>query len=121
MKEIKFRMYSKVVHHMYYSEDNIEDPGLWNIKDFVDGGKLILENDEGILTQNTGLKDKNGKEIYAGDIIKSREFNGELSKIEVIYNKKECAFTTKEGYLFARYENEVIGNKFEDPELLEEK
>lgn len=68
--------------------------------------------------QYTGLKDKNGKEIYEGDIVKSRMFSGGHLINQIIYNSKECAFTIGEGTFFGRYKNEIIGNIYENPDLL---
>lgn len=74
--------------------------------------------------QYTGLNDKNGKEIYSGDILKT--FTG--SKCEVVYheasfkiryNKRhEPNILTRSSVLVLDYE--VIGNIYDNPELLEE-
>jgi len=69
-------------------------------------------------TQFTGLHDKNGKEIYEGDIVK---FWGGVGK--VIYFSTYASFRIEytENDLFDLNLNadiEVIGNVFENPELL---
>ena len=66
----------------------------------------------------TGLKDKNEKEIYEGDIVKFETHNGQGV---VIYNSPRFEVKerdTDETYSLQGYECEVIGNIYENKELL---
>jgi uncharacterized phage protein (TIGR01671 family) len=67
--------------------------------------------------QYTGLKDKNGKEIYEGDILKY-EWDGE-EKVDAIEFSPPI-FTYRGSMRWSLHRDEVIGNIYENPELLEE-
>jgi uncharacterized phage protein (TIGR01671 family) len=66
-----------------------------------------------VVQQYTGLKDRHEKEIYEGDIIKL--FNGDLYTVKFIEENNE---TEMSGYFFSSFGSEVIGNIFENNELL---
>jgi len=67
-----------------------------------------------IVMQYTGLKDKNNKEIYEGDVVKTPIGTG------MVFDRLGCWFIEgqKELGYFHSYELEVVGNIYENPELL---
>ena len=98
MREIKFRAWDKSHKEMFFI-DNI----FW-IKEskWVENMRLGY----GELMQYTGLKDKNGKEIYEGDII-----NMSGANFPVTYESQSF-------YPSLMYLGEVIGNIYNNPELI---
>ncbi len=98
---------------------------------------LVFKFNDVILMQYTGLKDKNGLDIYEGDIVEIKQQGSIVKYIpnnsvnEIVY--KDSAFCVKETwgiggiewpiiaglYYKASEEFEVLGNVHENPELLE--
>lgn len=87
--------------------------------EFVDTDDFLdqLENGELICEQYTGLKDKNGKEIYEGDIVKA---GGRIYEVAWLEKDGGWFCFTEDDYHTPLYhlEAEVIGNIHENPELL---
>lgn len=121
MREIKFRAWRKDEQRMYsigslsfmtYSDGTPENRGCegW----WGDNHRDRFSLAEVVLMQYTGLKDKNGKEIYEGDIVvmKADSLNEEQT-IEVKW-RKEGFYEYFNGFA----DCEVIGNIYENPELL---
>jgi len=128
MREIKFRIIhkDKIVGYEHLTETGWK----WNwIELNPDKGERwsngVIEHSTPtamIRNQFTGLKDKNGKDIYEGDFIQNVADNGKrLSKFEISWQQSCCGFVKEreDGHTFtleiSKY-FEVIGNKFENPE-----
>lgn len=86
---------------------------------------LAEEVDPDTVGQYTGKKDRNGKEIYEGDIIGGS--NGSINgyewpfKLLIKWNDERCEFNTPAwGYMDSTHYYNVIGNRWDNPELLEE-
>ena len=76
------------------------------------------------VSQYTGLKDKNGREIFEGDIVRHGLFKQDYKMI-VRYREESAAFMfgdKRTGFSFSSDQTkylEIIGNVHENPELLE--
>ena len=130
MREIKFRAWDKSNEEML----EVENLSFNDMTDKVEIRTRIysdyFNDEEMILMQYTGLKDKNGKEIYEGDIVTAIiniDFEEDLNiRGSVIYDDGETCYKaiTKENdeYTLGWLDYlEVIGNIYENPELLEVK
>jgi len=62
--------------------------------------------------QSTGLLDKNGKEIWDGDIVKHKD--GRVEQVLFVFNSFKGLYIDSDTLL------EVIGNIYDNPELVEE-
>lgn len=124
MRNIKFRAWHKDIKEMFEVGQITLEKGIWDYQpeNRKHIGISIPYQPSFILMQYTGLHDKNGKEIYEGDIVKSYYYidtpNGEQERFNqkvINYNDVLCE------YKINAFENlEVIGNIYENPELLEE-
>lgn len=122
---LKFRAWDKVFKEMVQVNALVLDEQV--VKVTYKNGNVVKEDmKEYELMQSTGLKDKNGKEVFVGDIIKctrgcphevylEKEYGGTyIGGMPAIYLKG-----IREGYAWTEHE-EIIGNIYENPELLED-
>lgn len=123
MRELKFRAWSKSGKKMIY---NIQNEFEERIELGMDCFSDYLKNDDFIVEQYTGLKDKNGKMIYEGDIVKMPDWAVEPKYKKVSFVKLSCGFEPFVNGCFEcvspdSEEVEVIGNIHDNPELLEDR
>lgn len=119
----------KFVEHFFITDNglicNMEKPTSDH------GIPIPFEKSELTLMQSTGLKDKNGQEVFEGDIL-AVETDEEVVNVNVFWDEKHALFMFEskkynEKELLAElvedntYPFEIIGNIYENPKLLEEK
>ena len=132
----KFRAWDKHGQKMFANDELI----IWNSFIYANDGKKLSCDylkgwsiDEEYLMQSTGLFDKNGKEIFEGDVISTYTDNLVIKRdnllgfyVELDEERNHFAETVDIEYLdlFAKDFGaavQIIGNIYENPELLEEK
>ena len=136
MREIKFRAWDK---------QNEEMIDVGTLCMFTDGSVMVNEDmpthfqqvELLVLIQYTGLKDKNGVEIYEGDIVMHEKWNGETGRVDSPLMYEVCWSGDFAGFRMYGEGNDgtedvvstgmsgdefrVIGNIYENPELLTDK
>lgn len=156
MREIKFRAWDELEKRMWTLEDAGEDSGHGSVQYFSENGSLefgrLESYDTGLgvnshftkfpLMQYTGMKDKNGNEIYEGDVLefvyderqgggyRRRTINAKVVD-GVIFEYKTSGYYVlykslrgedvkhRLDWSFVK-ESEIVGNIYENPKLLEE-
>lgn len=125
----KYRMWNKITSRLHGVDGLYFDSEEVQYKDEV-GVLRFIKFENTILMQSTGLRDKNGKEIFEGDIIQTSAYGCIVSFGEYTYFEDEDTQTTEVGFYlsflnvtpatYAPFENfywdncEVIGNIYEN-------
>lgn len=116
MREINFRAWDVSENEMVDWPALLYDPDDWLCG--ILGGDIDDKRD--VLMQYTGLKDKNGVEIYEGDILR---LTSKAPHVDVVvkWDESHAGFTTNEKghtHMFGSSLCEVIGNIYENKDLL---
>lgn len=129
MREIKFRGYDSFNQKWVYGY------GLHKVV-FIDGSsnayvtagtREVFIVDKESAGQYTGCKDANGNEIYEGDILKCKLYNGDYENYVIVWDEKDACFDAlnkdKNNFMATSIwtVSEIIGNIYENKELLEVK
>lgn len=117
MREIKFRAWDKERSEMYEVDALHFHRQLIEVDSETDHQTTSIEPYE--LMQYTGLKDKNGTEIYDGDIIRGLHDFGPGGFSVIAAPVKYHVIHGYQLHYFLLEQTEVIGNIYENPELLE--
>lgn len=124
MRDIKFRG-KDILHKKWHFGSlarDIPQKSYYIIDDNYGSGVDVDENTVG---QYTGLKDKNGKEIYEGDILPFTMYDLKTEYYYIVFRNGEFEAINKQDTNFiwrnAWKESEVKGNIYENSELLEDK
>lgn len=136
----KFRCYNKILRKMFDVKCMSYINGIVKRIEVQDGERILIFNewknniDNTVLVQCTGLKDKNGKLIYEGDILKGKKdmlcsphssrMVDRVGVVEIPQNMfvARCRDVKNNCTLFCQFDwvkTEVIGNIYENKELLE--
>ena len=120
----KFRVWDKREKKMYLPDDGqtMRDEDSWFV-DSITAVNKALSNDEYIWMQSTGRLDKNGKEIFEGDILKFEDMVGEVywwKEKGGWYIRAQSKYGGEGSANIWQYKSvqEILGNKFTNPELL---
>ena len=139
-REIKFRVWDVENKEMLKVQELDFEPTFYGGRIAIRPDKYndYFDTEDMILMQYTGLHDKNGKEIYEGDIVLYKDWemayegggnDSFINKGIVEYCEDNCCFNVTErqtvdlaDVLYKDNEDlEVIGNIYDNPELLGEK
>lgn len=133
MREIKFRAWHKKNKKMYVVSDlhmaTLMNGGIWatvNGRSAIENKeiKVQIQPKDIELMQYTGMKDKNGKEIYEGDLLQDSE---DIAKAAFEMGQFMAFYKTMKGEwkpygtllkYMVDHDGEVIGNIRDNPELI---
>lgn len=126
IRQLKFRAWDKLEKRFIYPDKGYQGHYFLDLNGRFHNLQNGSGGDEYVVQQWTGSKDKNGKEIYEGDIIRGKFRDTDYNHLktinaEVIWIERYASFNI--GIEEWRYSGEpvtIIGNVFENSELLKQ-
>ena len=126
MSPLRFRAWIPNEKHMFYQHDQYLGSFIRRVCTMLTAGpaheSYVADGIEQYLMQSTGLHDKNGKEIFEGDVLNYTRPEGSpyriLAEWKEHYDQEDGEHT---GFDFGTEyvsDMEIIGNIYENPELL---
>lgn len=119
MREIRFRAWHKASRRMF----DVNAISKTTVEELRNGVSFRYYRDDVVLMQYTGLKDKYGREIYEGDVVKYGD-----TIHEVVFEQRNntayfgLVYSPEETRSFGHYQDlqqiEIIGNVHDNPELV---
>lgn len=124
MREIKFRIWDKKNKIFIYEWDASHKRLTISLVGLVYHGGYddVLPENDYVVQQYTTLKDKNGKDIYEGDIVRGEFFDEEYRHVEIIEHEVVFhggAFNIASSN-WHKPTLEIVGNIFENKKLLKQ-
>ena len=120
-REIKFRIWAdnKFYNKCLVGNTNNTNDEKWTCPMvWLEKQKEWVHCDNGIICQYTGLHDKNGKKIYEGDIVKYENMTGKIMFLNGSFILSDFEETEEWELGIINEELEIIGNVWEDSDLL---
>lgn len=122
---LRYRAWDKTHKKLGMIDAHMTDGLFQSVKIFDEDGDDWQESENFILMQSTGLKDKNGTEIFEDDVLKNNDYPNQTfickySMLQASFQAESLnGLLTSSLWKDEERDWQVLGNIYENPELLE--